>query len=135
MYRGEHQSDCYTEYVMPIFCQWTYVLPRSVESDYIPCQHDAGKRRYCIHIRFPLLSRILVETFPTLPTQPPSIHHFLHQNRRPILAIPKLLMQNIHNCQTGINPDEICQLQRAHGHIRAILHNVVNVFFLTNPRF
>lgn len=44
MYRGEHQSDCYTEYVMPIFCQWTYVhtLPRGVESDYLPCQHDAG---------------------------------------------------------------------------------------------
>lgn len=50
-------------------------------------------------------------------------------------------MQNIHDRQTRINANEIRQLQRAHGYIRPVLHDIIDIFFCsyagleTNDRF
>lgn len=35
-------------------------------------------------------------------------------------------MQHLHDSQAGIQPDEIGQLERAHGNIRAVLHDSID---------
>lgn len=43
-------------------------------------------------------------------------------------------MQHLHNRQTRINANEIRQLQRAHGHIRPILHDIIDILLLPHAR-
>lgn len=43
-------------------------------------------------------------------------------------------MQHIHNRQTSIDPDEIRQLQRTHGYIRPVLHDIIDILLRAHAR-
>lgn len=77
---------------------------------------------------------IIVKPLAALLPQPSRIHHLPQQHRRSILPIPHLPMQHLHNRQTRIQPHEIRQLQRSHGHIRPVLHDPIDILFLPHAR-
>ena len=72
---------------------------------------------------------IIVKPLAALLSQPASVHHLPQHDRRPILAIARLLMQHLHDRQAGVQADEIRQLQRTHGHVGPVPHDVVDVLF------
>lgn len=44
------------------------------------------------------------------------------------------MVQRLHNSKAGIQPNKVRQLQRAHGHIGAVLHDVIDILFLAHAR-
>lgn len=75
---------------------------------------------------------IVVETLSGLPALPASVDHPLQQTGRTVLAVASLLVQNVHDGQTGVQADEVGQRQRTHGDVGAVLHDVVDVLAATD---
>ena len=87
-----------------------------------PSPHPQPPQRHPHHT-----TSIPIKTPPTLPPQPPRLHHLPQPHTRPILTIPQLRMQHLHNRQTRIQPNKIRQPQRSHRHIRPVLHNRIDI--------
>src|SRR5579862_823369 len=61
-----------------------------------------------------MIPAIIVEAAPRLLAEPAGFD-ILHQQRAgPVLRIREALVEHLHDRETGIEPDEVGQLQRSH---------------------
>lgn len=76
----------------------------------------------------PIINRLLVfiESLARLLSKPTGVHHLPQPDRRPVLGISKPRVQHLHNAQARVQPNEVRQLQRAHRHVRPVLHDRVD---------
>lgn len=82
-----------------------------------------------------LFNLVVVKSLAALLPHPPCIYHLPQQYGRSVLAISRLLMQDLHYRQARINTNKISELQRAHGHVGTILHDIINVLLRPYTRF
>ena len=78
---------------------------------------------------------IIVEALSGLFTKPPRIHHLLQQHGRPVLRVSRIIVQHLHDSKARIDTNKVGQLERAHGHIRSVLHDAINVLLLADSGF
>lgn len=77
---------------------------------------------------------IVIEALPALLAQPPSINHVPQQNTRAVLGVARLGVQHLHDSQTGVEANKVGELQRAHGHVGAVLHDGVDGVAVAHAR-
>lgn len=56
-----------------------------------------SRYRYISSIYSLILLRVIIEPLSTFPPKPARVYHLPQQNRGPVFAVPKLLMQYRHN--------------------------------------
>lgn len=77
---------------------------------------------------------ILIKPPPTLLPQPAGIHHIAQQHAGPVLGVARLSVQHLHDGQARVEADKVGQLERAHGHVGAVLHDGVDGVAVADAR-
>src|SRR5581483_5302012 len=70
---------------------------------------------------------VIVKAFATLAAIPTGHYQTLEQRRRGETLLLKLVIHNVRDVVSGIEPHKIQQGERAHGITAAQLHGIVNV--------
>src|SRR6266446_1503651 len=69
-----------------------------------------------------------IEPLPRFPAQLPGSNHFLEQRRRTVLAPVEPVLQQLHDGETDIEPDQVGQRQRTQRMVHAELHDLIDAF-------
>lgn len=77
---------------------------------------------------------ILIKPPPALLPQPAGIHHIAQQHAGPVLGVARLSVQHLHDGQARVEADKVGQLERAHGHVGAVLHDGVDGVAVADAR-
>lgn len=76
---------------------------------------------------------IFVETFPALLAQPAGVHHLGQEDGGAVFGVAGFAVQDTHDAQARIQPDEVRQGQWSHGHGTSILHDPINALLVPHP--
>src|SRR5208282_3748851 len=91
---------------------WRFTIPRRSVPPRVPLRRarigarSAGRNR--------LFASIIIEAAPGLAAEPARLDIFHEERTGPILAVGKALVEDVHDGETGVEADEIGELERPH---------------------
>lgn len=125
--------------LFPASCLWlvynrqTFTSVRTIFCN--PVRTQIVTKVSVMHLLYDSRPSVVVEAFSALLTEPTCINHLAQEHTRPVLAVTRLRVQHFHNGQTGVQADEIGQLQWTHGNVGPVLHDSINRVPVPYPCF
>src|SRR5207247_9701513 len=72
---------------------------------------------------------VLVEAAPGLPAEEPRGHHLPEERRGPVLRVSEPVIQDLHDLEARVEPDEVSELEGAYRVVHPELHHGIDRLF------